>query len=139
MASVSVSLDIAAPVESVWKLLGDFNGLPNWLEFIRSSRLTGAGRVRHLEALDGAVIVEALLEHSDAGTFYRYSIIEGPDPVNNYVATVSARHNGANTTTVTWASSFEPIDVAQTSALSGNYEVLYRAGLNRLKSLVEKH
>lgn len=138
MASVSVSIDIDAPVESVWALLGDFDGLPGWLEFVRSSRLSDDGRLRHLEAIDGAIIVEALLEHSDAERFYRYAIVAGPDPVTGYEAEVSARRIDANRTTVTWASRFEPIDAHNADSLVGHYSVLYRAGLNRLKSLSEK-
>jgi uncharacterized membrane protein len=137
MASVSVSIEIAAPVEAVWTMLGDFDGLPAWLEFVRSSRLTDGGRLRHLEAIDGAIIVEELLEHSEPGTFYRYSIVEGPDPVTNYVATLRAQRIDAHTTAVTWASQFEPLDAQKAASLSGHYEVLYRAGLDRLKTLAE--
>lgn len=137
MANVSVSVEIAAPVESVWAMLGDFNGLPVWLEFVRASRLSDGGRVRHLEAMGGAIIVEALLEHSEAETFYRYTIVEGPDPVSDYVATLSARRIGADKTVVTWASRFEPRDAHQATSLVEHYDVLYRAGLDRLKTLAE--
>lgn len=137
MANVCVSIEIAAPVESVWAMLGDFNGLPTWLEFVRSSRLSDGGRIRHLEAMGGAIIVEELLEHSAPQTFYRYAIVEGPDPVSNYVATLSARQIDAGRTAVTWASQFEPRDAHQAAALAGHYEVLYRAGLDRLKTLAE--
>lgn len=137
MANVSVSIEIAAPVESVWATLGDFNGLPAWLQFVRSSRLSDDGRIRHLEAMSGAIIVEALLEHSASDTFYRYTIVEGPDPVSNYVATLSARQIDAGKTAVTWASHFEPRDAHQATSLVGHYEVLYRAGLDRLKMLAE--
>ncbi|WP_321962342.1 SRPBCC family protein [Paraburkholderia sp. J7] len=137
MANVSISVEIAAPVESVWAMLGDFNGLPAWLEFVRSSRLSDGGRIRHLEAMGGAIIVEALLEHSATEMFYRYAIVEGPDPVSDYVATLSARRIDADTTAVTWASRFEPRDARQAASLVGHYEVLYRAGLDRLKTLAE--
>jgi uncharacterized membrane protein len=138
MASVSVSVDIDAPVESVWAVLGDFDGLPAWLEFVRSSRLSDGGRLRHLEAIGGAIIVEALLDHSDTQRFYRYSIVEGPDPVSGYEAKVSAQRLDANRTTVTWASRFEPLDAQNGASLIGHYEVLYRAGLNGLKTLAER-
>jgi hypothetical protein len=137
MASVSASVDIAAPVDSVWAMLGDFNGLPGWLEFIRSSRLSDGGRLRHLETIDGSVIVEELHEHSGPDMFYRYSIVEGPDPVADYMATLSASRSGVRNTTVTWASRFEPVQSEMTASLVGRYEILYRAGLERLKMLVE--
>ena len=138
MASVSVSVDMKAPVESVWERLRDFNGLPGWLEFIRSSRLSNGGRLRHVETIDGKIIVEALLEHSEPHTFYRYSIVEGPDPVTDYTATLSARQRSAGVTTVTWSSRFEPLDAQKAASLVGHYDVLYRTGLDRLKTLVEE-
>jgi hypothetical protein len=137
MASVNVSIEIAAPVEAVWAMLGDFDGLPTWLEFVRSSRLTDGGRMRHLEAIDGAIIVEELLEHSAPDMFYRYSIVGGPDPVTNYVATIRAQRLDSRMTNVTWASRFEPLDAQKAASLVGHYEVLYRAGLDRLKTLAE--
>ncbi|POR46902.1 polyketide cyclase/dehydrase/lipid transport protein [Paraburkholderia eburnea] len=137
MASVNISVDMAAPVEWVWAKLGDFNGLPGWLEFIRSSRLSNGGRLRHLETIDGKLIVEERLEHNDAHRMYRYSIVDGPDPVTGYTATLCARQRDADSTTVTWSSRFEPLDAQNAAALVGHYEVLYRAGLDRLKVLVE--
>jgi hypothetical protein len=137
MASVSVSVDMAASGEAVWSRLGDFNGLAGWLEFIRSSRLSDDRRLRQLETIDGAVIVEELSEHSDVGKFYRYSIVEGPDPVTDYMATLSARRTGTGNTTVTWASHFEPVHTEMTASLVGRYEILYRTGLESLKTLVE--
>ncbi|MEM5316540.1 SRPBCC family protein [Paraburkholderia sp. JHI869] len=137
MANVSVSIEIGAPVEQVWAMLGDFNGLPAWLEFVRSSRLSDGGRIRHLEAMGGAIIVEELLEHSEHDMFYRYTIVEGPDPVSDYVATLSAQQIDAGKTAVTWASRFEPREAQQATSLVEHYEVLYRAGLDRLKTLTE--
>ncbi|WP_322044229.1 SRPBCC family protein [Paraburkholderia sp. J67] len=138
MTSVSVSVDMAAPVEWVWARLRDFNGLPGWLEFVRSSRLSHDGQLRHLETIDGKTIVEELLELSEPHTFYRYSIVEGPDPVTDYTATLSAQQSAVGDTTVTWSSRFDPLDTQKAELLAGHYEVVYRAGLNRLKRLVEE-
>lgn len=137
MASVSVSIDIAAPVNSVWEILGDFNGMPKWLDFIRSSWLSETGRMRNLETINGSIIVEALLERSEHDMFYRYAILDGPDPVMDYIATLSARRISARKTTVTWASRFKPVDTEITALLVGHYEILHRAGLDRLKTLIE--
>lgn len=137
MASISVSIDITAPVEKVWLLAGDFNGLPSWLKLIRSSRLSDAGRVRHLVAINGAIIVERLLDHDEDGKQYHYTILEGPDPVSDYVASISLRHIDAQTTSVTWASRFEPNEPDQADAVVAHYRALYQAGLESLKAALE--
>ncbi|MBN3763741.1 SRPBCC family protein [Burkholderia sp. Ac-20365] len=137
MASVSVSIDIAASAEEVWSLVGDFDGLPVWLELIRSSRLSDDGRVRHLAAANGSIIVERLLDHSDSNLQYLYTIIEGPDAVTDYTASMSVRGIDARSTTVTWASRFEPNDPHEAESLVANYRSLYLAGLTRLKVILE--
>ncbi|MBN3752182.1 SRPBCC family protein [Paraburkholderia sp. Tr-20389] len=137
MTNVSVSVEIAASAQAVWSVVGDFNGLPRWLELVPASRLTDDGRVRHLEAINGASIVERLLDHSDERMQYLYTILEGPDPVTDYTASLSLRELDAHRTTVTWASRFEPNDPNEADSLAAHYEALYRAGLTRLKELLE--
>ncbi|WP_109476948.1 SRPBCC family protein [Paraburkholderia sp. C35] len=137
MASVSVSIDIAASAEEVWLLVGDFDGLPVWLELIRSSRLSDDSRVRRLAAANGSIVVERLLDHSDANMEYRYTIIESPDPVTDYIASMSVRRLDARSTTVTWASRFEPNIPGEAETITANYRSLYLAGLSRLKAILE--
>lgn len=60
MASASVFIDIPAPAEQVWRLIGGFNSLPDWLPFIPKSELSDGDRVRSLHTTDGLVIVERL-------------------------------------------------------------------------------
>ena len=63
------SIDIAAPLDQVWQLIGGFNSLPNWLPYIPKSELSEGSRVRHLANRDGQTIVERLeaLARSQAG------------------------------------------------------------------------
>ena len=69
MAQASASIDIAAPPDQVWQLIGGFNSLPNWLPYIPKSELSEGSRVRHLANRDGQTIVERLeaLARSQAG------------------------------------------------------------------------
>ncbi|MDC6127937.1 SRPBCC family protein, partial [Burkholderia gladioli] len=66
MSNVSISVEIAAPADRVWAIVGGFNGLPAWLAPVRTSRLSDDGKTRHLEVGTDTRIVEQLLEHSDA-------------------------------------------------------------------------
>ena len=64
------SLVISAPIDQVWSVVRQFNGLPAWHPVIASSSLdTGAegqvGTVRRLVTGDGGVIVERLLALDD--------------------------------------------------------------------------
>ena len=83
---------IPAPVEQVWALARDFNGLPGWHPGIEASSLdsgTGAevGAVRRLTLGDGGVVVERLLRLDDVERLCTYEILESPFAVRRYVAT----------------------------------------------------
>jgi hypothetical protein len=97
MARAHASSVINAPIEKVWKRIRDFNGLANWHPGIAKSTIEGGqpsdqvGCVRVLTLQDGRVIRERLLEMSDLGHHYSYSILDGPLPVANYRATLRLR------------------------------------------------
>ncbi|GAB3394422.1 SRPBCC family protein [Azotobacter armeniacus] len=136
MIEVSVSVSIARPAEQIWSILGGFDLLPCWVESIASSRLDDGGRLRRLETVDGEIIVERLLEFSDSELQYSYALLESPFPVSEYVGQMAVRDNGAAGAQATWSSRFrsEGVDEAEIAA---NFENFYRAGLERLKALVE--
>lgn len=135
MIEVSVSVAIAAPVERVWSLLGGFDLLPRWLDAVRSSELEDGGRIRRLETVSGDVIVERLLEFSEAERRYSYGHVESPDPVSGYVGTMSVRDADGGSV-ATWSSRFRPHDLGD-AAIAGQYEHFYRTALHHLKALVE--
>ncbi|MGN4074654.1 SRPBCC family protein [Burkholderia gladioli] len=137
MSNVSISVEIAAPADRVWAIVGGFNGLPAWLAPVRTSRLSDDGKTRHLEIGTDTRIVEQLLEHSDADRRYSYSILEGPDPVVDYVATIAVERNGENGAKATWSSRFTPNADADEAKLIAQYSGLYEIGLKQAKALAE--
>ena len=88
---------INAPIEKVWARIRDFNGLPGWHPGIAKSEIEGGepanqpGCIRVLTLQDGGVVRERLLEMSDMGHHYSYSILYSPLPVANYRATLRLR------------------------------------------------
>lgn len=95
MIRVTTSSVINAPVETLWQAIRDFNGLPDWHPAIASSKVEDGGDpdrigcIRSMElAGNGGLIREKLLALSDAEHRVRYSILESPMPVENYVATL---------------------------------------------------
>lgn len=94
MARVFVSSVINAPAESIWERVRDFNALPKWHPRIRDSRIEDAlpsdkvGCIRNFNLQSGDMIREQLLGLSDYDMFCTYSMLEGPMPLSDYVATL---------------------------------------------------
>lgn len=92
MVKVYTSSVIGAPVDTVWRAVRDFNGLPQWHPAIAESRIENAmpsdrvGCIRNFSLKDGGRIREQLLALSDFDYSFRYSILESPMGVENYVA-----------------------------------------------------
>lgn len=95
MPHVYTSSVIPAPAAEVWKIVRDFNGLPNWTPFVAESRIEDGmaadqvGCIRNFRLTDGGVIRERLLSLSDRDRTCTYSILESPMGVIDYIATLS--------------------------------------------------
>jgi hypothetical protein len=98
MEKVLVSTVINAPVERVWRVVRDYNGLPAWMAGMKSSEIEGGrdptapGAVRRV-TLDGGggILRERLEQLSDADLMISYSVLEGPLPVKNVVTSMRLR------------------------------------------------
>ena len=94
MARAYASIILKAPVETVWSLVRDFNGLPNWAPAIAKSRIEGGldadvvGSVRSFHTHDGTHIRERLLMLDDARYRFTYNFEKPAFPVKNYIATL---------------------------------------------------
>ena len=124
MSKVYVSAVIDAPVDRVWAATRDFNGLPSWVPAIAKSHIEGGGRgdavgsVRVLELQDGGLIRERLLTLSDSERSCTYSILDGPLPVANYVATFSFRPITADGRTFAeWTADFDVTEGEESAML----------------------
>jgi uncharacterized protein YndB with AHSA1/START domain len=95
MARAYASAIIKAPVESVWSLIRDFNGLPSWVPIVADSKIEGGldadvvGCIRSFHTKDGAHIRERLLAFDDAHYSFTYNFEKPAFPVKNYIATVA--------------------------------------------------
>ncbi len=94
MARAYASIILKAPVETVWSLVRDFNGLPSWAPAIAKSKIEGGldadvvGCIRSFHTHDGAHIRERLLSLDDARYTFTYNFEKPAFPVKNYVATL---------------------------------------------------
>lgn len=84
---------VPANADEVWKVVRDFDGLPQWHPAIASSQLengTGAtvGAVRRLELAEGGTVRERLVTLDDTDRRYSYDILESPFDVRFYRSTI---------------------------------------------------
>src|SRR4051794_37093069 len=93
MVRVCVSDVIGAPIDQVWAVLRDFNGLPHYHpKLFNRSEIEGGrpadavGCVRSFWTVDGGHLREELLSLSDREHSCVYRILESPLPVTCYVA-----------------------------------------------------
>ena len=132
MAQASASIDIAAPPDQVWQLIGGFNSLPNWLPYIPKSELSEDGRVRRLANPDGQTIVERLEAFDNAARSYSYSILQAPFPVTGYQSTLCVQEtDGGKGSRVKWWGQFTPKGVSD-QEVSRLFQSIYEDGLKAL-------
>ncbi|MFQ5761036.1 MAG: SRPBCC family protein [Acidiferrobacterales bacterium] len=135
MTKVNMKTQVPVSADKLWELIGQFNGVPNWHPAVEKSELEEDGKVRRLTLVGGGSIVERLEQIDDNEHLYRYSILESPLPVADYVAEIRVHQNEDGTgSTIEWSSEFKPKDVSvqqATEVIQG----IYQTGLDNLKKL----
>ncbi|MEV7199242.1 SRPBCC family protein [Streptomyces griseoluteus] len=139
MASTSVSRLMPASPARVWRLIGGFGSLPDWLPFIPESTLAEGGRVRRLKNPDGDVIVERMVEFDDTGRYYTYTIVQAPFPVVDYLSTlrVHAVSGDGDVAEVQWSGRFVPEGAGDDDVVA-LFTDIYREGLDALHETLEQ-
>jgi uncharacterized membrane protein len=126
MATGTASIDIDAPAEQVWAVVGDFGGIGSWMPGIESCRVEGEDRII---SMMGMTITEHLVARDDTGRSLTYAIADGA-PVESHQAVITvAPANDASH--VTWEVEATPDEMAD--LMVG----LYQQALEALKAHVE--
>ncbi len=115
MTRVFISAVINAPVNKVWDVVRDFNGMPQWHPRFSRSHIEDdlpsdqIGCVRNFDIVDGGgTIRERLLKLSDVAHSFRYCILDSPLPVENYLAELTLYPVTADNATVgIWTAEFD--------------------------------
>ena len=132
MASAQATIDLDVPPDDVWKLIGGFGSLPDWIPYISRSELTDGGRVRHLDNSDGQTIVERLEKYDSSARTYSYSILQSPFPVADYLATITVTSiNAGEGSLVEWSGTFTPNGVSDDEVHS-LFQGIFSDGLKAL-------
>lgn len=146
---VMESVEIAAPAEKVWAVMGNFQDM-SWLPPVEKTEGKGGNDAKATRVLTlkdgGATVEEELSKYVDKRSYaYRIDKVDVKVlPVNNYSSTIEIEPAG-DKTKVTWQGAFyrgymnndpppDLSDAAAEKAVRG----LYREGLDALKAKVEK-
>ncbi|GGA46051.1 SRPBCC family protein [Paenibacillus physcomitrellae] len=133
MAHTAASIKIGSTPDQVWKLIGGFDSLPDWLPYIPSSETSEGGRIRHLANPDGDSIVERLEAFNDKERYYSYSIMKAPFPVTNYLSTLQVKEGAdGESSLVEWFGHFTPVGVTDEEAIE-LFHGIYEEGLTALQ------
>ena len=135
MVQVTESVIIDAPVDTVWRILRDFNGHGSWHPAIRASAIeAGApadavGSVRDFRLADGGRFREQLLSLSDARRALTYCLLDAPVPLIGYLATIRLKPvTDGERTFWEWRSEFSPPPHRRDELTRLVREDIYRAG-----------
>ena len=135
MVETTLTVELRASADAVWRLIGGFNSLPDWQPAVTESRLEDAGRVRRLTMADGNTILQTLLWRRDQDRAYSYTMDKSHLPVAGYVSTLSVvEEAGGGACSIEWTSTFEPVGCSADEARKV-IEDIHGRGLDHLKSL----
>ncbi|MFC6081085.1 SRPBCC family protein [Sphaerisporangium aureirubrum] len=136
MAFTTASIDLTAPPDHVWRLIGGFDSLPDWLPFIRTSTVTEGGRIRHLTTTTGDQISERLESFDEDSRTYTYTFLQSPFPVTNYHATLTVHETpDPQKSQVEWSATFTPTEADDDAVALVNS--IFTNGLNALKQTLD--
>ena len=140
MARIFVSSVIDAPAAKVWERVRDFNALPRWHPRIRDSRIENGepsdkiGCVRDFHLQNGDRLREKLLGLSDYDMFCTYTILEGPMPLTNYIATLRLTPvSDGDRTFIEWTAEFDCAPEVEGDLVNGIGTNVFQGGFDALK------
>ena len=131
MPAWALTIDVDAPPDAVWAVIGDPTTVPRWYPKYIGCEVSGDARV--LRTAEGAELHERLLERDDARRFYSYSVTSGA-PVASHFASFEVTAEGTGSR-VRWATQAEPSDPAVD--LRERLHASQADALRRVKEIVE--
>ena len=136
MPKITMSTPVAMNADSLWQAIGSFAAIGEWHPMMEKVDADGEnkGSTRRLQLVGGAQILERLEEVSPTERLYRYSIIQSPLPISDYVSEIRVKDNGDGTSTVEWTSDFS-VNKANESDVVKTLQSVYQSGLDNLQKM----
>jgi hypothetical protein len=138
--TVYISDVIDAPIEKVWGIMRDYNGMPSYHPGIKASVIEDGGPsdrvgcMRRLTLGEGFVR-ERLLCMDDQNYAFSYEITEGTLPVRGYVAGVRLhRITQGNRTFAEWWADFEVVGADREAMIAQIGNAVFAAGFKGVAS-----
>ena len=137
MPKVTMSTPVAMNADALWQAIGSFAAIGQWHPMMEKVESEGEqqGSLRTLQLIGGAKLVERLEEVSPTERLYRYSIIESPLPITDYVSEIRVKDNGDGSSTVEWSSDFKVSSSTGETDVVKTVQEVYQSGLDNLKKL----
>jgi carbon monoxide dehydrogenase subunit G len=134
MSEIKVNQEFQASADTVWKELADFGGIGEWAPGLETCTVEGegVGAVRALGMAGGIAMKERLESIDNGARRLSYSIVEGPMPVQNYLATIQVSQVGDGCR-VDWSATFDVPDGVPAEALGKGVSGAYSGMLTALK------
>jgi hypothetical protein len=132
MTAVREEGELGAGIDEVWKVVGDFPGFVEAMGIPVEVSGTGVGATRTI-ALGPSPTVERLEALDNDAKRLVYSMVEGPLPVQNYVATMQLSALDGGRTRLEWSSTFEPGSMAEGDAIQA-VSGIYKGGIAGLQA-----
>jgi carbon monoxide dehydrogenase subunit G len=133
MPSFEERIEIDAPPDRVWSVLGDLESVQRWVPGIARVEVDGMRRVCTLD--DGRVQYEEISGYSPQTRSFEYSI-DGGLPVRDNRGGFAVEPSAAGASVV-WRSSFEALDPEAEAEVAGMWKGALRPILQKLKTVVE--
>jgi len=138
MANVRIEDDIAAGADAVWAKIADFGGIAEWSPGLDKCELEGEGIGSVRRVTMGAIQITERLEALDEkGRSLTYSIIEGPMPIENYLATITITEVDEGRSHIVWTCSFDAPSMSdeQAQGMASGLEGAYKGMIGGLQQL----
>lgn len=117
MGSVTVTKVIKSSAKSVWAIVSEWGGTHKWIPGVGpvTTEGEGVGSIRSADldpatGFEGRISERLVSLDEELMTFSYQAIGDGPLPVENYVAVMHVEAMSDEHSSVTWSSTWEPID-----------------------------
>lgn len=135
MPHVTNTVEINAPVDEVWAVLGDLTATRDWLPGVVAASLDGSTRVCAMA--DGSTVAEQISDRSDERRSYRFRHLRTPLPVRELHGSFTVSAGPSDGATVTLDTTFEPLDGAAEAELTAMIEGAFGQSLASLRRWIE--
>ena len=133
MVEVHEAGELGASVDEVWKILGDFGGFVEAMGLPTELTGEGIGQTRKI-AMGAVPTVERLEALDHDAKRLQYSMVEGPLPVENYLATMQLSAVGDGRSKLDWSSTFDAGGELSEDDAAGIVSGIYKGGIAALQA-----